>query len=184
MQGLMLKWVPRRRSPSTLSIAGPIHPCRRSRVPTPACTPGVRRSAIHVAGHHVRLSFVALDFHRGARMVDRIQHVEHFSDLVATSQLRQRHHDPDRGMRVLPAVLSHARRVSLDVPGSWVDRSKGGSSRRSSCDSRAMSAVRTASMARSAKRCGTAPESTAQDWAIESILHSSFCAEPSADPSS
>ena len=30
----------------------------------------------------------------------------------------------------------------------------------------------------------TAPESTAQDWAIESMLHSSFCAEPSGVPSS
>ena len=39
-------------------------------------------------------------------------------------------------------------------------------------------------MARSAKRCGTAPESTAQDWAIESIRHSSFWAEPSGVPSS
>ena len=39
-------------------------------------------------------------------------------------------------------------------------------------------------MARSAKRWGTAPESTAHDWAIESIRHSSFCADPSGEPSS
>ena len=39
-------------------------------------------------------------------------------------------------------------------------------------------------MARSAKRSGTAPESTAQDWAIASMRHSSFWAEPSGEPSS
>ena len=39
-------------------------------------------------------------------------------------------------------------------------------------------------MARSAKRGGTAPEIAAQDWAIESIRHSSFWAEPSGEPSS
>ena len=39
-------------------------------------------------------------------------------------------------------------------------------------------------MARSAKRCGTAPEITAQDWAIPSIRHSSFWADPSGEPSS
>ncbi len=37
-------------------------------------------------------------------------------------------------------------------------------------------------MARSAKRAGTAPESTAHDCAIESIWHSSFPAVPSAVP--
>jgi hypothetical protein len=72
----------------------------------------------------------------------------------------------------------------LMYPGSWVEWSKGGSSRSRSCDFRATSAVRTASMARSANRTGTAPESTAHDCAIESILHSSFCADPSGVPSS
>ena len=39
-------------------------------------------------------------------------------------------------------------------------------------------------MARSAKRSGTAAESTAHDWAIESIRQSSFWADPSGEPSS
>jgi hypothetical protein len=47
-----------------------------------------------------------------------------------------------------------------------------------------MRCVRTASMARSAKRTGTASESTAQDWARESMRHSSFIAEPRGVPSS
>ena len=34
------------------------------------------------------------------------------------------------------------------------------------------------------ERRGTAADSTAHDWAIESIRHSSFCAEPSGVPSS
>jgi hypothetical protein len=37
-------------------------------------------------------------------------------------------------------------------------------------------------MARSAKGSGTAPERTAHDWAIESMLHSSFCADPRGEP--
>ena len=50
--------------------------------------------------------------------------------------------------------------------------------------SRATRDVRTASMARSAKGIGTAPDRTAHDCEIESMLHSSLCAEPSGVPSS
>ena len=39
-------------------------------------------------------------------------------------------------------------------------------------------------MACSACFTGAAPDRTAQDWAIESILHSSSCAEPNGVPSS
>ncbi len=39
-------------------------------------------------------------------------------------------------------------------------------------------------MARAARRGSAAPESTAQDWAMESIRHSAFSAEPSGVPSS
>jgi len=62
--------------------------------------------------------------------------------------------------------------------------SNGGWRSSSICDPRAISDVRTASIARSAKRSGTAPDSTAHDCEIESMLHSSFCADPSGVPSS
>ena len=51
-------------------------------------------------------------------------------------------------------------------PGSCAERSKGGLRSSSAFDPRAISDVRTASIARSAKRFGTAPDSTAHDCAI------------------
>jgi hypothetical protein len=44
--------------------------------------------------------------------------------------------------------------------------------------------VLTASMARSARSFGAAPESTAHDWAMASILHSWLCRDPIGVPSS
>ncbi len=69
-------------------------------------------------------------------------------------------------------------------PGACAERSNGGVSSRTTWAPRRTRWVRTESIARSASRGGAAPESTAQDWAIESIVHSSFCAEPSGAPSS
>ena len=57
-------------------------------------------------------------------------------------------------------------------------------SRRTTCAPRRTRWVRTESIARSAWARGAAPESTAHDWATESILHSSFWAEPRGVPSS
>jgi hypothetical protein len=51
-------------------------------------------------------------------------------------------------------------------------------------DGRTTSDARTASRARSANRRGTAPDNIAHDCEIESIWHSSFCADPSGVPSS
>jgi hypothetical protein len=59
-------------------------------------------------------------------VVDRIQHVEQLDRLVATAQMRDRHHGPERGVGVLAAVLAHARHIALDVPGSSGVWSNGG----------------------------------------------------------
>ena len=69
-------------------------------------------------------------------------------------------------------------------PGSCAERSNGGVSSTTIFATRRTRCVRTESIARSARRSGAAPESTAQDCAMESMLHSSFCAEPSGVPSS
>src|SRR5947207_5573383 len=68
---------------------------------------------------------------------------------------------------------------ALIYPGSCADRSKGGFNSSSVREPRAMSDVRTASIARSANALGTARDKTAHDCAMESMRHSSFCADPS-----
>ena len=52
-----------------------------------------------------------------ARVVHRVQHVEELGRLVPAPQLRERHHDPGGGVRVLAAVLPDARGVAPDVAG-------------------------------------------------------------------
>ena len=50
-------------------------------------------------------------------MVHRIDHVEQFPRAPAVAQCGERHGRPDRRMRVLPAIFSHARDVPFDVAG-------------------------------------------------------------------
>ena len=53
----------------------------------------------------------------GAGVVDRIQHREELGGPVAVPERREGDRGPDRRMRVLPAVLSDARHIPLDVAG-------------------------------------------------------------------
>ena len=50
-----------------------VQPTRRTGVPRPPAAPRVRRGAIHVRAHHVRLNFVALHVLSRRGMVDRIR---------------------------------------------------------------------------------------------------------------
>src|SRR4030067_3454274 len=54
-------------------------------------------------------------------------------------------------------------------PGACAERSKGGSSSRMTWVARRTRCVRTESIARSANRDGTAPESTAHDWILDHL---------------
>jgi hypothetical protein len=49
--------------------------------------------------------------------VDRVDEAEQLVRGVSAPQHRLREHDPQRGMRVLPAVLAHAGNVPFDVTG-------------------------------------------------------------------
>ena len=94
-----------------------VHPPGRSGVPGPPPPPIVRRMRVHIARRDVRLRLVTVDIGGRPRVVDRVQHVEELHRLVAIAEPGHRHDCPDRGMRVLPAVLAHARRITLDVAG-------------------------------------------------------------------
>jgi hypothetical protein len=63
-------------------------------------------------------------------------------------------------------------------------RSKAGVNNCTRPSLRLTSCAFTADMARSARLASPAPDITAQDWAIESILHSSLATEPKGVPSS
>src|SRR4029079_4684917 len=97
---------------------GAIHPGGGARVPGPARAAGVPRAAVYVAGHHVRLAFVALDIAVGAGVVDWIQHVEQLGHLVTAPESGERHPRPHRRVRVLAAVFPDPRGIPLDV--AWI----------------------------------------------------------------
>ena len=63
------------------------------------------------------LDAIPIDAFRRARVVDRIEHVKELHRFVADAQPCQRHDRPQRGVRVLTAVLAHSRNVALDVTG-------------------------------------------------------------------
>ena len=97
--------------------AGAVHPARRPRVPRPAAAPHVRRHGVDVGGGDVGLDLVAMDARARAGVVDRVQDAEQLARLVAVAERREGQHRPDRRVRVLSAVLTDARQVSLDVAG-------------------------------------------------------------------
>ena len=105
---------------------------------------------------------------------------------LAIAQRGERHRRPDRGVRVLAAVLAHAGHVAVDVAGIEVracrtaDRAAG-SARASRRTRRSSTRVH---RLRARARGSPAPESTDQLCEIESIWHSALRAEPSGVPSS
>ena len=59
-----------------------------------------------------------------ARVVDRVQYVEKLDRLVTAAQMCDRHHGPERGVRVLAAVLgAFAARAEVPTPASVTGRS-------------------------------------------------------------
>jgi len=95
---------------------GLVHPPGRTGIPGPAAPADVLRVRVHVGRHDVGLGPVTFGALRRARVVDRVDHVEQFHRLVALSQPRECDHGPERGVRVLPAILPQAREIALDVP--------------------------------------------------------------------
>ena len=95
----------------------PVQPAGRPRIPGPAGAAGVRRDTVDIRCHDVRLRFVYSDGLAGFRMVCRIDQSQQFPGALAVANRRKRHCSPDRGVRVLPAVLTYAGNVALDVTG-------------------------------------------------------------------
>ena len=93
---------------------------------------------------------------------------------LAAAQLGKRLHEPQHAVRVLPAVLTNAGQIALDVAG-VVRRAIEG--RVSSWMSRVASSHQVVARRRHrpSGACGrAAPENTAQAWTSASIWHSSF----------
>jgi hypothetical protein len=70
---------------------------------------------VHITRHDVGLALVSFEGGAGPGPVDRIEHVEELDRFVAVPEARGRHDDPDRRVRVLPAVLTDAGYVGPDV---------------------------------------------------------------------
>ena len=170
----------RRRCPTRAATSEmqAVHPAGRAGVPGPAAAAGVRRDRIDVGGDHVRLDLV--DRRRppasAAWLIGLIMR-EQFPRALAVAQRRERHRRPDRGVRVLAAVLAHAGHVAADIARierRFVERRSraAGSVRR-----RAAPVARRPRPSPARARVGSpAPDSTAQLCAIESIWHSALSA--------
>ena len=95
----------------------PVHPARRAGVPGPAAPAGVRRCAVDIRAHDVRLDFVAFDLLRLTAVIDGIEHGEQFPRAFLVAHHGKRRRGPDRGMGILAAVLAHAGHVAFDIAG-------------------------------------------------------------------
>src|ERR1700722_2090074 len=80
----------------------------------------MRRSAVDVGGYDIGLYLVTVHIGPRASMVDGIEQGEQRRCLVALAECGECHDRPQRGMRILAAVLADAWRVTFDV--AWIDR--------------------------------------------------------------
>ena len=118
-------------------------------------------------------------------MADRVQEFDQLDGAAALAELGKRPDDPGGRVGVLAAVLADAGQVALDVAG--IERLV--VERRGEQEDQPPVAI-DQMFVDGLQRLGEpatvrpAPESTAHDWAIESIRQASFCAEPSGVPSS
>src|SRR5205085_3560424 len=94
-----------------------IHPTGRACVPRPAAAPRVRPDRIDIGRRDVRLDLVLVQARARRGVIDRVEQREQFARMVAIAQERVGDQDPQRGVRVLAAVLAHARHVAFDVAG-------------------------------------------------------------------
>jgi len=161
----------------------PVHPARGARtVPRPDrhARGGPGGSRRQPRRWHTARPCTARRLRRFALLVDGVQ--ESGTTPPPSSPLPSRATAmtvPHGGVRVLSPVLPHPGRISLDVTGVLLPTgSNGGVSTSTTPAPRCTRWVRTAPWPASAYFSGAAPDKTAHDWAIESILQSSFCAEP------
>src|SRR5438093_466193 len=95
--------------------AGAMHPAGGARVPGPAATAHVRWFGVDIGRRHIGLHLVAVDAGARAGVVDGVQDREQLARLVALAERREREHGPEGRVRVLAAVLAHAREVATHV---------------------------------------------------------------------
>ena len=96
---------------------GAVQPRRRTCVPAPAAAPRVRRRAVDVPGSHIGLQLVRSGALGLPAAVCRADRLEAGPGRFAVATERLCHQSPDGGMRILPAVLPHPRRIRLDIAG-------------------------------------------------------------------
>ena len=87
----------------------------RAGVPRPSAASDMGRGGVHIGGDGIGFDAIALRVRFGPRLVDRVQEPEQSGGAVALVQLRQGHHGPGGGMRILSPVLADPRRVAADI---------------------------------------------------------------------
>src|SRR4029434_3078425 len=71
-----------------------VKPTRGTGVPRPAAASRVRRGAIHIGAHHIRLNFVVLHLLSCRGMADRVDKVPKFHRAIAATLQGRRQRDP------------------------------------------------------------------------------------------
>src|SRR5690606_36725364 len=95
----------------------PAPPARMPVVPSPAAAPELSLRGIDVCSHHVRLHLVSVHFLRRAAVRERVDHLVQLESAIAVAVHGDGKQGPERRVRVLRAILAHARQVTLDVAG-------------------------------------------------------------------
>src|SRR5690349_15955033 len=93
-----------------------IHPACRAGVPCPAAAAEMSSGGIDVSGHDEWLDLVYRHFLRGQSVGEWVEHLKQRERTIAVATEGRGEHRPQRPMRVLGAILAHARDVALDVP--------------------------------------------------------------------
>ena len=95
----------------------PVHPGSRARVPGPAAAAGMRRHRIDVCSRNVGLHHVHGGFLGSSPVVHRVDDFKELPGAAVVAQPGKGHGRPDGRMRILAAILPHARGVAFDVAG-------------------------------------------------------------------
>ena len=120
-----------------------IHPAGRAGVPRPSAPPGVRRLRVDVGRDDIGFGAVALGSSSALRVwVSGLSSEKSSVARSPSPSSGEGEHRPERGVRVLAAVLAHARHVALDVAGARASSCRtaasaaGSAGRRASPDAR------------------------------------------------
>ena len=72
---------------------------------------------IKIGTHDIRFDLVTVNCRLAVSVMDRVEQRKQFSSSVAIAQHGEGQRRPNSTMRILPAILANARRITFDIAG-------------------------------------------------------------------